>query len=290
MGCAGPRGGPGGSCVEREDSVGAACIHPGAGRIGGERPARGSAGGAPAPGAMLARLPHPFASSPHRGRTGGLPRCERCGMQRYLCLCAELVPAALATRVVVVRTAREREQVTNSGRLVPLALANAQLRERAELARDELADPARRTLLLFPSSAAAELAPASADPRPVTLVVPDGTWRATRRMVAREPALAALARVTLPPGPPTRYRLRTHPDERCLATLEAVARALGLLEGAAIEQQLTHLFTLFVERTLYSRGRLAGVDVTGGVPPRQPGERDQRQGSRRTSIADAEAM
>ena len=189
-------------------------------------------------------------------------------MQRYLCLCAELVPLQLATRVVVVRTPREREQLTNTGRLVPFALANSALREREELADSEFADPARRVVLLFPSADACELALLPPDPRPLTLVVPDGTWRATRRMVAREPSLLELPRVTLPPGPPTRYRLRSHPDGRNLATLEAVARALGILEGPPVEARLTHYFTLFVERTLYTRGRLRAEEVTGGVPSR----------------------
>jgi len=189
-------------------------------------------------------------------------------MQDYLCLCQELVPRPLATRVVVVRTPREREQLTNSGRLVPLALADAALHEREGLAATEFAEPGRRTVLLFPSPASVELAPDPLDPRPVTLVVPDGTWRATRRMVAREPALASLPRVTLPPGPPTRYRLRTHPNAHCLATLEAVARALGILEDPALEQHLTRLFLMFVERTLWSRGAIRAEDVTGGVPER----------------------
>lgn len=189
-------------------------------------------------------------------------------MQLYLCLCAEFGGLALATRVIVVRTPREREQLTNTGRLVPLALANAALCEREELADSEFVEPARRTLLLFPAKEAPELALDPSDPRPITLVVPDGTWRSTRRMVARERALAPLPRVTLPPGAPTRYRLRTHPNAHCLATLESVARALGILEGPSVEQHLTHLFTLFVERTLWSRGRIRAEDVTGGVPER----------------------
>lgn len=189
-------------------------------------------------------------------------------MHLRLCLCAELVPLALATRVVVVRTAREAPQPTNTGRLVPLALAEAELVTRGEpRLTASLGEPARRTLLLFPAPGARALARDPADARPVTLVVPDGTWRAARRMAAREPALAELERVRLPPGPPSRYRLRAHPDRACLATFEAVTRALGLLEGPEVEARLAHLFALFVDRTLYSRGRLRGERVTGGVPP-----------------------
>lgn len=210
--------------------------------------------------------------SAHRGRTGALARCERCGLHLGLCLCADLVPLVLATRVVVVRTAREAPQPTNTGRLVPLALAGGEVRTReghgAPLPPGtDLLDAARRTLLLFPGPGSVELARDGADPRPVTLVVPDGTWRAARRMAVREPALAGLARVHLPPGPPSRYRLRSHPDRNCLATFEAVARALGILEGPLVRTQLEHLFTRFVERTLFSRGRLRAAQVSGGVLP-----------------------
>ncbi|HEX6881903.1 MAG TPA: tRNA-uridine aminocarboxypropyltransferase [Planctomycetota bacterium] len=219
---------------------------------------------------ILARL-GPAPCHPHRDRTGTLPRCRRCGLHERLCLCAELQPLALATRVVIVRTAREAPQPTNTGRLVPLVLADASLlaRDPAQpLAREELAAPGRRTLLLFPEPGAPELAPEAALEHPVTLVVPDGTWRAARRMATREPALAELERVSLPAGPPSRYRLRSHPDRACLATFESVARALGILEGPAVRARLEHLFALFVDRTLYSRGRLRAALVTGGVPPR----------------------
>lgn len=194
-------------------------------------------------------------------------------MHLRLCLCASLQPLALETRVVVIASSREARQPTNTGRLVPLALAGGSVRVRGArtppLRAAEFEDPARRVLLLFPgpgSRLLGERLGEREDERPVTLVVPDGTWRAARRMVAREPALAGLERVHLPPGPPSRYRLRSHPDAHCLATFEAVARALGPLEGAEIQAALEQVFAVFVERTLFSRGRLRAVHVTGGVP------------------------
>jgi len=191
-------------------------------------------------------------------------------MHLRLCLCPELEVLELATRVVVVSSAREVPQPTNTGRLVPLMLAGGEVRIRgrgtAALRREDFTDPARRTVLLFPAPGSRVLDRDEADRRPSTLVVPDGTWRAARRMAAREPALAGLERVHLPDGPPSRYRLRSHPDPRCLATFEAVARALGILEGRAAQARLEHVFALFVERTLFSRGRLRAAHVTGGVP------------------------
>lgn len=191
-----------------------------------------------------------------------MPRCVRCGFHLRLCLCSELQPLALATRVVVVSSEKEVLQPTNTGRLVPLALMGGVVRTvgrgAAPLCREDLGDPARRALLLFPCAGARQLDPELDDARALTLVVPDGTWRAARRMTARQAALAALEPVRLPPGPPSRYGLRAHPDVDNLATFEAVARALGLLEGSEVRARLERVFALFVERTLFSRGRLGG--------------------------------
>lgn len=190
-------------------------------------------------------------------------------MHLRLCLCADLRPLAVATRVVVLSSTREIPQPTNTGRLVPLTLVGGEVRVRGgapALRAEDFADPARRTLVLFPAPHSRVLSCDDAGGRPVTLVVPDGSWRQARKMTAREPALAGFERVHLPDGPLSRYRLRSHPDPRCLATFEAVARALGILESREVQGQLEHAFALLVERTLWSRGRLRAANVTGGIP------------------------
>jgi DTW domain-containing protein YfiP len=61
--------------------------------------------------------------------------------------------------------------------------------------------------------------------------------------------------------------LRTPARPERLATLEAVAMALGILEGPDVEAALMHLFRVMTERTLWTNGRVATADVTGGIPP-----------------------
>jgi DTW domain-containing protein YfiP len=60
--------------------------------------------------------------------------------------------------------------------------------------------------------------------------------------------------VTLPDGPPTRYRLRREPREGGLATFEAIARALGILESTEVQAQLEAVFERMVAETLATRG------------------------------------
>jgi DTW domain-containing protein YfiP len=50
--------------------------------------------------------------------------------------------------------------------------------------------------------------------------------------------------------------LRRHPNPRFLATFEAIARALGILESTEVQARLELVFRLMVKRTLLSRGQL----------------------------------
>ena len=197
--------------------------------------------------------------SPRSKRT--IPRCPRCGLWERDCLCGDVRAEPVRTRVVVLMHSREARKSSNTGRLLPLLLAGAEVRLRgrqdAPLEIADVLEADRRPLLLDPSAAAcldADLARASA--LPVTLLVPDGTWRQTRRFVLRgRSAIAGVQRVRLAEGAPSRYRLRTTEVPGRLATLEAVARALGVLEGPEVQARLEAAFDLFIARTLATRGK-----------------------------------
>ena len=182
-------------------------------------------------------------------------------MQSALCLCAEIPRLALATRVVLVMHHREISRTTATGPLALRALTNGELHlhgaRDAPLDLTSLHGQGRRVMVLFPSDDARPLTPEllAADRRPVTLVVPDGNWRQASRASRRIPGLAQAEPVVLVEGAPSRYRLRREPKEGGLATFEAIARALGILESAAAQAELETLFLRMVERTLDSRGR-----------------------------------
>jgi len=54
---------------------------------------------------------------------------------------------------------------------------------------------------------------------------------------------------------------------RHVCTLEAIARAIGILESPTAQASLETLMRILVERTLWSRGRLAASECkTAGIP------------------------
>lgn len=189
---------------------------------------------------------------------GTVPRCKRCYVHIELCVCASLHLRATAVRVVMLMQYQELKKPTNTGRLVPLLLEGAEMRVRGDPAGpfrvDDLVVPERRVLLLDP--AGEPLARDPADPRPVTLLVPDGTWRQARRTARRGSiALRGVPRVRLPEAPPAPHRLRDAPSPDRVSTLEAVARAVGVLDGPEVQAHLEAAFRLVVTRTLSTRGQ-----------------------------------
>jgi DTW domain-containing protein YfiP len=179
----------------------------------------------------------------------------------------------LQTRVIVLMHTCEEVLTTNTARLAVKALTNSEIRVHSR--RDErmsfagLQEEGRHSLLLYPSPRSVEL---NADfvsglTGPVNLIVPDANWRQTTKFVRREPGLVGIPHVRLPEGPPSEYRLRTQRNETNLCTLEAIARAIGLLESRDAQTRLETLLRVMVERTLWSRGMLAADQcITAGIP------------------------
>jgi DTW domain-containing protein YfiP len=121
-------------------------------------------------------------------------------------------------------------------------------------------------VLMFPSPEARPLEEWRHADRPLTLVVPDGTWRQANKARRRVPGLADLPCVSLPPSTRSSYRLRHDRRPDRVSTIEAIALALRILEGPAAAEPLEHIFRIMVDRTLWTNGRIATGEVTGGIP------------------------
>ncbi|MFZ3208290.1 MAG: tRNA-uridine aminocarboxypropyltransferase [Geobacteraceae bacterium] len=187
-------------------------------------------------------------------------RCHQCRMQPRLCICSATPHHDLATRLILVMHHREWTKPTATGPLALAVLANSELRIQGY--REELLDfrdldtAERRTLLLYPGEGAPVLSRAflTGDPRPINLVVVDGTWRQASRMGRRLPGLEHAAMVRLPEGEKTVWGVRRECRPEGLATFEAIARALGIIESLEVQESMEQLFNLMVARTLQARG------------------------------------
>jgi DTW domain-containing protein YfiP len=162
-------------------------------------------------------------------------RCLRCGRPHDFCVCRDLVPAASRTRVVILQHPREARLAICSAWLARLALENAELHCGVRFAPGS--EPAKLgaspgAAVLFPGEGATPARALEAAP-PAVLFAVDGTWHQAEKMLAANPWLAALPRVGVDAGRPSGYTgLRKEPGAVHLSTIEAIALALGELEGS----------------------------------------------------------
>lgn len=186
------------------------------------------------------------------------PHCPRCCRPLDHCLCALIPRLSSRTRVLILQHPSEVRHALNTARLAALGLSNAELRvgEVFEELPELLEQPGYRACLLFPADDAQPLSAFAAHGElpPALLVVPDGTWRKARKLLHLNPALAALPRVTLPSGLPSRYRLRKAPEAGALSTIEAIVSALDVLEAPARFDALLKPFDALIEGQIAAMG------------------------------------
>jgi DTW domain-containing protein YfiP len=161
--------------------------------------------------------------------------CARCRRPESVCYCRHLTSIPTSTRIVLLQHPRERDVAIGTARMASLCLPNAELHVGVRWSGSEaiaraLGDPTRPAALLYPGAGAIDVV--AHPPRgPITLVVVDGTWWQTKKLVRENPELAALPRYAFTPPSPSEYRIRREPDDAYVSTIEALVHVLGALEG-----------------------------------------------------------
>mgnify|MGYP003417669772 FL=1 len=187
------------------------------------------------------------------------PVCAVCLRPQTSCICQWITPTVHAVEVLILQHPMEVANAKGSARLLNLSLPHSRMVtgevfEKAALQAwlteswtpaasppGNAASLAKQTVLLYPESPAGDgpnlakpLAsdPAALqDPSQLRLVVLDGTWRKSRKMLYLNPQLQQLPRLALQEMPKSRYRIRTAHKPDQLSTLEACCAALAQIEG-----------------------------------------------------------
>lgn len=210
----------------------------------------------------LAIAPKPliYKQSRPRGQRKTQDPCRGCSLHRDRCIC-EFIPAIeTKTKISLVIHKKELRRTTNTGVLATKALLNSQIMVRGTtngpLDLSELLNPLYRPVLFFPTEGAHELTSAfvSQSSLPIHLIVPDGNWRQASKVHHRHQELKNIPRVMIKLPNTDTHHLRAESTPEGMATLQAIAHALGVIEGESVKQQLLELYRLKLERTLQGRG------------------------------------
>jgi len=164
--------------------------------------------------------------------------CAACLRAQSACICHLVRPLASRAALLILQHPLEVHNAKNSARLLHLCLADSVLAVGEAFAPDALSAllhaDGRTPVLLYPQTAdmaAPALDPSlAARPEELRLVVLDGTWRKSRKMLYQNPLLQSLPRLALHDVPPSAYRIRKAHAAHQLSTLEAAALALAQLE------------------------------------------------------------
>lgn len=192
------------------------------------------------------------------------PYCIGCHLLEAACICTEAPRLALGTRVIVVAHAAEWARSSNTGHLVRLGLTNATVllhgRRGARIEPEQLVAPGATPVVLYPRRGGEALTPelAASMARPITLIVPDGNWNQTHHMMRRLLGVIGARIVSLDDACRDINRSRHNTDATRRSTFEAIARAVGILEGTPYEERLIELYRLMLTgKDGRPRGRLA---------------------------------
>ena len=183
------------------------------------------------------------------------PLCRGCRRPLGACFCDRVTILPTRTRILILQHPREHRVAIGTARMAHRALPNSKLRVGVHFAHDPgvlaalAGSPA--TYVLFPGPGTVPVEQLPRD-RAVTLVVLDGTWSQARKLLKRNPSIAALPRVAFRPLKPSAYVIRREPADFCVSTIEALAEVLTVLEpeGGRFERLLDP-FHAMVERQLW---------------------------------------
>lgn len=192
-------------------------------------------------------------------------RCHACHQRLEICPCAVLPRIETQTRIIVIRHALESLKTTNTARLASLILPGLRIVSWGGIeddAHDAIAAiPEDGAVMLYPMAPERTASGEGAFEGPRTLIVPDGNWNQSKRIVRRLLQARPMPFFGLADGPArTAKRLREpiHAGQR--STLEAIAAALGRVEDPSIEARLLAAYDDFVLRITRTSGRLRARD------------------------------
>jgi len=198
--------------------------------------------------------------------------CSCCLRPQRACICQWMTPTAHRVEVLILQHPLEAKQAKGSARLLHLSLPNSRLvigevfdeQELDVLLHAPFEPGARRkqAILLYPDTPdnagmarpAMSFDVAQADPKGLRLVILDGTWRKSRKMLYANSLLQSLPRLALRNPPASQYLIRKAQGAHQLSTLEAACYALMQLEGDDVRcAPLLDAFRGFVAQQLLCR-------------------------------------
>ncbi|KPI99649.1 DTW domain-containing protein 2 [Papilio xuthus] len=169
--------------------------------------------------------------------------CVNCRRPKVVCWCSALPPQRLNPRsnVILLQHPAEEKRCLRTAPMLQLGLAENKCliykgkkfpQPKHENLENILNQP--NTLLLYPSTSAADIKHFKCENDYYNIILIDSTWPQAKAIYASSPLLQKIKQVKLVTNNSSSYIIRTQPTEGCLSTLETAAEALSQLENNSI--------------------------------------------------------
>ncbi len=189
-------------------------------------------------------------------------RCPDCWQPSLSCFCAKIRPLSTRVRFLILQHPQEAKKPLSTARLasrsLPAAVHRVGLSWRSFAnALGAPVDPktwavlylggrndSKQALAGFPYRVLNRRGDPVSAPKIDGVIVLDGSWKQSKTLWWRNPWLLKLNRLLLNPDQPSLYRaVRRQPRKECLATIEAIALCLTLLDNSSqTPDELRRLF------------------------------------------------
>lgn len=202
-----------------------------------------------------------------------MPRviCPTCQRPEKVCLCDSIQPIKNRVEVAILQHPTEVSQIKGTAKIVQLSLLNCQFWVGEDFTEEQSLQDWLNTgevFILYPETEAlkelsggkqiktyqAKEIGVTFPLEKVKLLVLDGTWRKTHKMMMQNVFLHELKRLQLQPESPSNYQIRKQKSQGSLSTVEAVYQALSQLEQDPVRfQPLINAFNQMIKQQLSFR-------------------------------------
>ena len=208
--------------------------------------------------------------------------CQQCSKPETACLCQFLSRQTNTIAVIILRHPDEVSKALGTAKLASLGLSKSKVVTSLAIAETEVISylaefSCSEPLLIYPQALNDDcphyvydfekerFTSSSLNKQYDSIILLDGTWRNTRELLHRNEWLKNTATLNLMNVGESRYRIRQAKQEGALATIEAVACALSLLDDSFKASKLLLPFEKMIEfqiekmgRDVYQKNYLAG--------------------------------
>ncbi len=168
------------------------------------------------------------------------PSCPTCLRAKTGCICHLITKVDTDIEVLILQHPLEVAETKGTARLLHLCLPNSQLLMGEVFDETQLLS-SKKSILLYPITPEDHSLGIAPPPElnttdltslnNIRLIIIDGTWRKSRKILCKNPYLQTLPRLKLADLPAGQYTIRKARKPHQLSTLEAACAALAQLEA-----------------------------------------------------------